>query len=126
MALPDALERVGIVVGCTFLLALPTSALGALLLGSGAHPPWFVYLWAVPGFLVGVLMATDRLPVGYHQIWKFSLVSYFVAALGPWILGLEPATSRRTLAVGWWLVSVGVGVVAARTRFRESAAPSDE
>ena len=36
MALPDTLERVGIVVGCTLLVSLPVSALVSMLWRSGA------------------------------------------------------------------------------------------
>lgn len=122
MALPDTLERVGIVVGCALLLALPASALSVFLFGVGDGPEFGPYLWVLPGLVVGFLVATDRLAVTYHQLWKFSLASYVVAILGTWIPGVEPATSDRALAVGWWLVSVAVGLLVARTDFRTALA----
>jgi len=118
MTLPDTLERIGIVVGSTLLLALPTSALFSLLYGVGESARLAPSLWLLPGLLVGVLVATDRLAVTYHQLWKFSLASYVVASLGGASLGLDGASGDLALAVGWWVVSVGVGSLVARTQFR--------
>ena len=119
MALPDTLERIGIVVGSALLLALPTSALSWLTYGVGEAPASLAPLWLLPGVLVGLLVATDRLAVSYHQLWKFSLASYLVAVLGP-AVGVRSAAGP-VLGVGWWLVAVGVGVLVARARFRGSA-----
>ncbi|NHN60347.1 MULTISPECIES: hypothetical protein [Halorussus] len=116
MALPDTLERIGIVVGSALLLALPTSALPWLTNGVGGTPASPAALWLLPGALAGLLVATGRLGVSYHQLWKFSLASYAVAALGP-LVGVR-AAADPVLGVGWWLVAVGVGALVARVRFR--------
>lgn len=122
MTLPDTLERIGIVVGSALLLALPTSALFSLLYGVGEAPRSAPYLWLLPGLLAGVLVAADRLAVTYHQLWKFSLASYFAASLGAALLGLDGASGDPALAVGWWVVSVGVGLLVARTQLRAAVA----
>ena len=116
MALPDTLERVGIVVGSAFLLSLPTSALFSLVYGVGEGSGLSPALWLLPALVVGLLVATERLAVGYHQIWKFSLTSYFLAALGGAIFDLR--TASLPLAVGWWLVAVAVGAAVARAQIR--------
>ncbi|MFC4450828.1 hypothetical protein [Halorussus aquaticus] len=119
MALPDTLERIGVVVGSAFLLSLPTSALSSLAYGTADAPRFLPYLWVLPGLVVGLLVVGDRLAVTYHQLWKFSLTSYFLASLF-WLVGLSgSAGTNRTLAVGWWLVAVGLGVVVARRRIRD-------
>lgn len=117
MDLPDTLERIGVVVGSTFLLSLPTSALSSLVYGVGEGPQLLRYLWLLPGFIVGLLVATDRLALSYHRLWKFSLTSYFLAALGAAVFDL--GTGNSLLAVGWWLVAVALGAVVARVRIRE-------
>jgi len=122
VTLPDTLERIGVVVGSVLLLALPTSALSSMLYGVGDAPAVIPYLWLLPGLVVGLLVATDRLAITYHQLWKFSLASYFAASLGPVVLSLDPPGEHRVLAVGWWLIAVAVGLVVARTRVRESLA----
>jgi len=122
MALPDTLERVGVVAGSVLLLALPTSALASLLFAPGSRPPPVSYLTVAPGFLVGLAVATDRLPVTYHQIWQFSIASWLVAALGAAALGVGRPSSGAVVAVGWWLVSVAVGAAVARVEVRESLA----
>ncbi|WP_276299274.1 hypothetical protein [Halorussus lipolyticus] len=124
MALPDTLERIGIVVGSTFLLSLPTSTLSSLVYGFGSGAGFPPALWLLPGLVVGVLAATDRLAVSYHQLWKFSLTSYFLASLGGAVFDLQ--TVRLALAVGWWLVAVVLGAVVARVRFRELLWPTGD
>ncbi|WP_135827636.1 hypothetical protein [Halorussus halobius] len=125
MPLPDTLERIGIVVGSAFLLALPASALSTFLFGVGDAPAATPYIWVLPGLVVGLLVATDRLGVTYHAIWKFSLASYFAAFVGAGLLGLDAGTDDPALAVGWWLVSIAVGVLVARTDFRTALAGAD-
>jgi hypothetical protein len=121
MALPDTLERIGIVVGCTLLVSLPVSALVSVLLDPGARPPYLVYLMLVPGLVVGLLVATGRFPLDYHEVWQFALVSWFVASVGASLLGLGEAT-RPAIGVAWWLVSVAAGLLVARVRVRGSLA----
>ncbi|NEU55450.1 hypothetical protein [Halorussus sp. MSC15.2] len=101
MALPDTLERIGVVVvGSAFLLSLPTSTLSFLVYGIADAPRFPLSLWFLPGLVVGLLVAGDRLAVTYHQIWKFSFTSYFLASLF-WLVGTsESAGTNRTLAVG--------------------------
>jgi len=122
MALPDTLERVGVVAGSVLLLALPTSALGSLAFGPGAQPRFFPLLSLVPGLVAGLLVATDRLPATYRQLWQFSLVSWVVAAVGAAALGVGVPSTGVVAAIGWWLVSVAVGLAFARVPVRESLA----
>jgi len=122
MALPDTFERVGVVAGSALLLALPTSALGSLAFGPASQPPFFPLLSPVPGLVVGLFVATDRLPTTYHQIWQFSLASWLVAAVGATALGVGVPSSGVAVGVGWWLVSVAVGLALARFPVGESLA----
>jgi hypothetical protein len=95
MALPDTLERVGVVAGSALLLALPTSALGSLAFGPGSQPPFFPLLSPVPGL---------------------------VAAVGAAALGVGVPSSGVAVGVGWWPVSVAVGLALARFPVGESLA----
>jgi hypothetical protein len=118
MALPDTLERVGIVIGCILLVSLPVNALVSMLWGSGAQPSYLVYLMPVPGLVVGLLLAAGRFPLDYHETWQFAIASWLVAAVGATLLEIGPS-SNPELGVAWWLVSIAVGIAVARIRFRE-------
>lgn len=117
MALPDTLERIGIVVGSTLLLSLPTSALSSLIYSVGEGPKFLPFLWLLPGLVVGLLVATDRLEISYHGLWKFSLTSYFLSSLGAAIFDFR--TTSLVVPVSWWLLAVVFGAVVARIRIRE-------
>ena len=107
-SLPDRLERAGIVVGATLLLSLPMGVVGSHLLDAG-RPAWVAgVLVLAPGFAVGVLAATDRVPVSYDQIWSFSLTSWFVTLLLLGAAGSNRLTADGTVVLACWLAGGGV------------------
>ncbi|WP_323191420.1 hypothetical protein [Halostella sp. PRR32] len=112
-SLPARLERAGVVVGATLLLSLPMGVIGSHLLDAG-QPPWIAgVLVFAPGFVVGVLASTDRIPVSYGQIWSFSLTSWFVTLLLLGATGSNQLTADRTVVLGAWLTGLLVGAVVA-------------
>jgi len=119
-SLPDTLERIGVVVGATLLLALPMGVVGSLVLTLDG-PAWVAAIPVLaPGFAVGVLVATDRIPVSYGQIWSFSLTSWFVTLLVLQSLGSNSLTADRSVVLGALAVGLLVGaVVASRGWLRE-------
>ncbi|WP_135821763.1 hypothetical protein [Halostella litorea] len=112
-SLPERLERVGIVAGATLLLALPMGVVGSLLVARG-WPAWAAAIPVLgPGLAVGVLAATDRIPVSYGQIWSFSLSSWFVTLLLLQASGSNSLTAERSVVLGAWAVGLLVGAVVA-------------
>jgi len=128
MALPDRLEAAGIVLGSVVLLALPTSELSAALVGFSVQSWWLFALWAVPGLVVGLPLASGRLPVTYGQVWTFSLVCWILTPLGWALVGLSVPPANRPVALAVWvvaalvaaLVAVGRPVAVVRGRLRRA------
>jgi len=119
-SLPDRLERVGIVVGATLLLALPMGVLGSLVLTLDGSA-WVAAIPVLaPGFAVVVLVATDRIAVSYGQVWSFSLTSWFVTLLVLQSLGSNSLTADPSVVLGALAIGLLVGaVVASRGWLRE-------
>jgi len=114
MVSPNTLERAGIVVGSALLLGLPTGVLVSPFV-SGITGWQAVLLWLVPGVVVGTLVATGRLPVGYRQVWLFSIVSW-LAALAFWAaLDVDPVdgATAGTTALGAGVLALLVGALVA-------------
>ncbi|NHN46024.1 hypothetical protein G9464_00235 [Halostella sp. JP-L12] len=120
VSLPDRLERVGVVVGATLLLSLPMGVVGSHLLAAG-QPAWVAGpLVFAPGLAVGILAATDRIPVPYGQIWSFSLVSWFATLVLLSVAGSNQLTADRDVVLASWLAGLLVGVaVAGRRELRD-------
>lgn len=109
MALPDTLERVGIVVGSALMGMLPTGTLYlAVLPDFTALSSWpAMAAWYLPGVVVGVLVALDRLPVTYEEFWLFCLLSWLLS-FGLWAAfgGSAPPTEGWPPPVALWLLAV--------------------
>jgi hypothetical protein len=125
MSLPRRLERIGIVVGSILMLSLPLSVFTPLLVESPAL--WQVaLLWCLPGLVVGVLVATDRLPVSYQQVWAFGIVSWIATVVLWMVFGVESVTANQSTAIGTWLIALLVGALVAwanpKIQWRRSSA----
>ncbi|WP_227353321.1 hypothetical protein [Haladaptatus salinisoli] len=126
MSLPRRLEQVGIVVGSVLMVSLPVSVLTALLI---ADPTvWqLALLWCVPGALVGVLIATNRVPVAYDQVWAFGIVSWAVTLL-LWtnldvsMTAVLEGNADLSASLGAWVVGLLIGLLAAYRRRPEKTA----
>lgn len=106
MALPDRFEQAGIIVGSTYLLALPTSELSAALVGYSYQPIWLLGIVLVPGVVVGVLLAAGHLPISYSHVWAFSLAGWILTFVGWALLGLSVPPTNRALGVLIWIVAL--------------------
>lgn len=89
--LPDRLERVGIVLGSTVLLALPTYlALDALV----EYHWWVLFgVSTLPGLLVGQAVAYDpAVSLEYEHVWRVAVVSLLGVAL---VLSITSGSAAR-------------------------------
>lgn len=114
MALPDTLERVGIVLGSVFLAVVAVAPVAGVVLAP-SDPLWKTTLvLCLPGAVVGWLVATERVPVSYTQFWRFALVAGFGASALYAAAGLNTYPVRdATAAVVLWAVALAGGVVVA-------------
>lgn len=123
MALPDTLERAGIVLGSVVMLGIPVSFLAQVLVPLDTTPFWVVATFQfVPAAAIGVLVAYGRLPVTYDEVWRFGIAFWAVAvALGAG-LGLNVTGGATGPALRVWLLAVAVaGVVATYRRWLPGA-----
>ena len=116
MTLPDRFEQVGIVVGSVFLVLLPTSMLGTAIFGVEPSTLQIALVWFLPGIVVGLLLATDRLPVTYDQVWAFALSSWIITLVLWSAFGLSLPPADRGLAVLLWIVALTLGATVAWVR----------
>lgn len=116
MALPDLFEDVGIVVGSMILLALPVSVLGTALAGLDLDPRIAVVVWFTPGLIVGALIVSGWVSIGYQQLWVFALASWFMTVLGWIAAGLSFPPTDTTTAVLLWGVGLVIGAYLAYIR----------
>lgn len=116
MALPDRFEQAGVLLGSTFLVGLPVSALVGAVYGLSV-PLWLVpIVWFLPGLVVGIPLAMGRLPVTYHQVWVLTLSGWLLAFAGWTALGLSLPSSTPSLAAAVWVVAMALGILVAWAR----------
>ncbi len=112
MTLPRRLEQVGIVVGSILMLSLPISVFTPLIAENITS--WqTALLWLVPGLVVGVLVALDKFPASYHQVWAFCIASWLATIVLWAIFGVESVTADQSTALGTWFVALLVGALIA-------------
>lgn len=112
MSLPDRFEQVGIVVGSMLMLSLPLTVFTPLLTEN--PQPWQTALLVyAPGLVVGVLVALDKLPVSYQQVWVFGIASWLATVVLWAVFGVESIIADQQTAIGTWLVALLVGVLVA-------------
>ncbi|WP_458187753.1 hypothetical protein [Haladaptatus sp. NG-WS-4] len=112
MSLSDRFEQVGIVVGSALLFTLPMSALSPFLVDDPSL--WqTALLWYSPGTLVGLLVATDRLPISYGQVFTFTITAWLTAAVLWMVFEVPSVTAKRPMALGSFVVALLVGTVLA-------------
>jgi len=111
MALSDRFEQAGIIVGSAILLVLPTSELSAVLVGYSIQPLWVFILWLVPGVIIGLLLATDYLPISYSQLWAFSLAGWILTYVGWALTGLSVPPTDQTLGFLIWVLALCLAAV---------------
>ncbi len=110
-------ERIGIIIGCIITVSLPASLISALFL---SNPPlWQIAIaWILPGVVVGIFLANDALPVTYHEIWSFGVLSW-ICTLLLWKLfqvSIGNISAYQTTAV--WTTIVGLVIAALITWVR--------
>ncbi|GAA0224223.1 hypothetical protein ACFFQF_09450 [Haladaptatus pallidirubidus] len=112
MSLPRRLEQVGIVLGSVLMLSLPLSVFTPFTAENPAL--WQItLLWYVPGLVVGTLIAIDKFPISYQQVWAFGIVSW-LATVALWmIFDVQSVTANQSTAIGTWLVALLVGALVA-------------
>lgn len=108
MSIPDQFEQVGIVIGSMIVLGLPTSLMTNVLYGPDMAYP-LIGIWFVPGFVIGVLIATGGVPFEYRDVWYVGVVGWVLALLGLTVLGIPMPTDRSLIAV----VTIAVALAAA-------------
>lgn len=112
MSLPRRLEQVGIVLGSVLMLSLPLTVFTPLLADDPAS--WqTVLLVYFPGLVVGVLVALDKLPVSYQQVWAFGIVSWIATVVLWTVFDVESVTADQSTAVVTWVAALLVGVLVA-------------
>ncbi|WP_266079032.1 hypothetical protein [Haladaptatus caseinilyticus] len=112
MSLPRRLEQLGIVLGSVLMLSLPITVLTPLLVETPKLWQTALLVYS-PGLAVGVLIALDKFPVSYHQVWVFSIVSW-LATVALWmVFDVESVTTNQPTAIGTWLVALFVGTLVA-------------
>jgi|GEM_PF-2890003 len=118
MALPDTFERAGVVVGSALLVALPMTAVLAMLVPEAATlPVWQVALAQLgPGVVVGLAVAAGWLPITYHGLWVWSLLSAF-GTYAAWGL-LDVAVPSQQPAVAIPAMALVVVLAATLTAWR--------
>ncbi|WP_049969370.1 hypothetical protein [Haladaptatus cibarius] len=112
MSLPRRLEQVGIVLGSMLMLSLPLTAFTPFLVETPQlwQTTLLVYL---PGFVVGTLIAIDKFPVSYQQVWAFGIVSW-LATVALWVVfDVQSVTADQQTAIGTWVVGLLVGALVA-------------
>lgn len=126
MALPDTLERAGVVVGSVVMLGVPLGVLGIVLFPPAEDPAWMAAaVQLVPAAAVGLLVAYDRLPLRYGEVWRFGIAFWVVAiALGAG-LSVNVAGDATGPALRVWALAVAVAAVVATYRRWIPGASSD-
>ncbi len=122
MSLPDRFEQVGIVIGSTLVLALPTSLLTNVLYGLDMVYP-LIGIWFLPGLVVGVLIATGRVALEYRDVWYVGVVGSVLATVGLGILGIPVPTDRSLIAVVMIAVALAASFGLSRLRLRRFLSP---
>ena len=113
MALPDQLERFGIVVGSALLLWLPMNALHSAI-APWSSPGLAAGLFFVPGLVVGILVATDRIAVTYHQVWLFSILAWLLSTAGVLtVVGVWNPSPETPVALAAWVLALGLAALIA-------------
>lgn len=103
--LADGFERAGIVLGSVIVVPIPLGLLLNVLVGT-AVPAWAGAGVLGTALLVGGLVATDRLPITYRELWYVSVVGG-VGAMGAWFaLGITTPADRLALALGVWVLAL--------------------
>lgn len=117
MALPDTLERVGVVVGSVVMLGIPLGILGFVLFPPDDNPVWMAaVVQLVPAVAVGLLVAYERLPLRYAEVWRFGIAFWVVAAgLGVGV-GVNVTGGGTGAALRVWLLAVAIAAVLATYR----------
>lgn len=108
MALPDTFDRAGVVLGSALLVSLPVSSLVAVLapdLYTLATLP-AIALWFGPGAVVGTLVAFERLPATYREVWLFSVLAWLVT-FGLWqAFGGTIPPDQAFVGLAAWIAAV--------------------
>ncbi|WP_435155663.1 hypothetical protein [Haladaptatus sp. DFWS20] len=125
MSLPRRLEQTGIVLGSVLMLSLSITVFTPLLVENPQLWQTALLVYS-PGLVVGILIAFDKFPVSYHQVWAFSIVSW-LATVALWmVFDVESVTTDQSTAIGTWLVALLVGALVAwvnpKTQWRRSNA----
>lgn len=104
MSFPRRLEQIGIVVGSVLMVSLPLTVFTPIL----ARNPslWQVALLYSPGVLIGLLVALDKFPASYQQVWLFGIVSWLAVAVLWFVFGVEGILTHQPTAIGTWLVAL--------------------
>lgn len=110
-------ERIGIIIGCIITISLPASLISALFL---SNPPlWQLAIaWLLPGIVIGAFLANGTLPVTYHEIWSFGVLSW-ICTLLLWNLfqvSIGNISADQTTAM--WTTIVGLVIAALITWLR--------
>lgn len=105
MSLADRFEQVGILVGAVVVVPIPVGLLLNAVYGT-AVPAWTGALLVGSALLAGGLVATDRVPVTYRELWYVGVVGG-VGAMALWFaLGITTPTTRPALALGTWVLAL--------------------
>ena len=119
MSLPDRLEQVGIVVGSVLMVPLPLFPIVSTL--AGIQSPWWATLAPlVPGFVVGWLVATDRVGFGFQSVWFVSLAGWLFAFFALFALDVQPSDGHAMTVIA--VVVVSLVVAAGFDRVRQARA----
>lgn len=117
MGTATAAERIGIVLGCIIIVSLPAGLITSIFLSDPAF--WQLFIaWVVPGVLVGVLLAYNKLPVSYHELWFFGMLSWILTLLlwNQFQVDFGNVAADQNTAI--WTMVVGVVIAALVTWLR--------
>jgi hypothetical protein len=109
----DWIRKFAIVVGSALLVALPMSQLASIFMSqSFNHSNALFPVLFVPGVVVGLLVAFDRIPEIHNRVWQISFVGWVLTAALWKGMGIRLAKSMDIVPpLLAWIVGFGVAAL---------------